>query len=138
MTESKLDELRLKTGDQLVRLINNTLDLSIREARQALKSADTWASSEEHLLRAKRGHAEASRLIPLVGQIPEQEQLEARLDRLQELLEGLAVLGSPTGDSITALARELWKARGCPEGSPQEDWFQAERALKSHAACVGN
>ena len=26
---------------------------------------------------------------------------------------------------IAALAHELWQARGCPEGSPQEDWFQS-------------
>jgi hypothetical protein len=32
----------------------------------------------------------------------------------------------------------LWKARGCPEGLPEEDWFRAERALKLHPACVGS
>jgi hypothetical protein len=32
--------------------------------------------------------------------------------------------------AIAARAYELWQARGCPEGSPDEDWFQAERELK--------
>jgi hypothetical protein len=135
---SRFDELRTKTGDQLVRLINNTLDLGKREARHALKSADTRASSEDHFLRAKHAYAEACRLIRLVDEISEQEQLEARLGHLRELLEGLSVLGTPSGDSIPALARALWKARGCPEGSPQEDWFQAERVLKSQMAGVGS
>ena len=36
----------------------------------------------------------------------------------------------PTSEAIAALAFELWQARGCPEGSPETDWFQAERDLK--------
>jgi hypothetical protein len=34
-------------------------------------------------------------------------------------------------DDIAALAREFWQARGCPEGSPQEDWFRAVEELRS-------
>jgi hypothetical protein len=30
---------------------------------------------------------------------------------------------------IAALAYEFWKNRGCPEGTPEEDWFRAEREL---------
>ena len=33
--------------------------------------------------------------------------------------------------AIAALAYELWQARGCPEGSPQEDWFHAIELLSS-------
>jgi hypothetical protein len=36
-------------------------------------------------------------------------------------------------DDIATLARELWEARGCPEGSPEEDWFQAVKQLRSRA-----
>jgi hypothetical protein len=32
---------------------------------------------------------------------------------------------------IAALAHELWQARGCPEGSPEEDWFRAAEQLRS-------
>jgi len=28
------------------------------------------------------------------------------------------------------LAYEFWHARGCPEGSPEEDWFLAEEQLR--------
>ena len=31
---------------------------------------------------------------------------------------------------IIALAHELWQARSCPKGSPDEDWFRAEEKLK--------
>jgi hypothetical protein len=33
--------------------------------------------------------------------------------------------------SIAALAYQLWQARGCPDGSPDTDWFQAEQELHS-------
>jgi hypothetical protein len=32
---------------------------------------------------------------------------------------------------ISALAFELWEARGCPEGSADEDWAQAVKELRS-------
>jgi hypothetical protein len=34
---------------------------------------------------------------------------------------------------IEALAHELWKSRGCPEGSADEDWFHAVKELRSRA-----
>ena len=39
---------------------------------------------------------------------------------------------SPAHEEIAALAYSLWEARGCPEGSPEEDWLNAERALNEH------
>ena len=38
----------------------------------------------------------------------------------------------PTED-LAALAYSLWQARGCPEGSPEEDWFHAAEQLRSHS-----
>lgn len=35
----------------------------------------------------------------------------------------------PTHEQIASLARTLWEQRGCPEGSPEEDWFRAEAEL---------
>ena len=32
---------------------------------------------------------------------------------------------------IAALAYQLWKNRGCPLGSPEADWFQAESDWKA-------
>ena len=32
---------------------------------------------------------------------------------------------------IAELAYELWQMRGCPDGSPEEDWFRAERELQN-------
>jgi hypothetical protein len=37
-------------------------------------------------------------------------------------------------DDIAALAHELWCARGCPDGSPEQDWFQSLEELRSRAS----
>jgi len=41
---------------------------------------------------------------------------------------GVATFGH---DDIARLAHELWQARGCPQGSPEEDWFQAAHELRA-------
>jgi hypothetical protein len=37
----------------------------------------------------------------------------------------------PTHQEIAALAFSKWEARGRPVGSPEEDWFHAERELRA-------
>ncbi|HEY1495278.1 MAG TPA: DUF2934 domain-containing protein [Candidatus Solibacter sp.] len=34
---------------------------------------------------------------------------------------------------IAARAHQLWVDRGCPEGSPDEDWFRATEELRSRS-----
>jgi hypothetical protein len=138
MTErSKFDELRLKTDRQLIQLANSELDLGLRDAYKALESAENWTSAERHYLAAEDAYREAARLVRLAGDIREDELslVESELDHLREVLEGLSVLSSAAlgGDKTPALARALWKARGCPLGLPEEDWFRAERALQLQA-----
>lgn len=142
---TKFDQLRIKTEIQLIQLINIELDLGIRDARQALKSADKRPVSEQCTRRANRAYVKVARLIPLVAEIPgdEQSKVESRLNSLRRMIEALSTIGStphPAEDEISALARAVWEARGCPEGLPEEDWFRAERALKpkmeSHAVCL--
>lgn len=36
----------------------------------------------------------------------------------------------PSHDDIARLAHRLWEERGCPEGSPDEDWLRAEALLQ--------
>ncbi len=43
---------------------------------------------------------------------------------------GVALFGH---QDTAALAYTLWRARGCPEGSPDQDWFQAARDLRTRA-----
>ena len=37
---------------------------------------------------------------------------------------------------IAQLAHELWQSRGCPDGSADEDWFQAARELRGDLQTV--
>src|ERR1022692_4786373 len=125
---TKFDELRLKTDRQLIQMANTELDLGIRDAHEALQSAENWASARSHYQMAERACAQAACLIHLTGDIGEDalRGVESRLVHLREVLEGLSVLGGTApsnADTTPALARALWKARGCPEGSPEEDWF---------------
>ncbi len=41
---------------------------------------------------------------------------------------------TPTESQIATVAHQLWLDRGCPLGSDQEDWFQAEAMLKNALA----
>ena len=38
---------------------------------------------------------------------------------------------SPTENETATVAYQLWRERGCPIGSDQEDWFRAEAILKN-------
>jgi len=133
---TKFDKLRIKTDIQLVQLITIELDLGIQDARQALKSADKRPVREECTRQAGKAHARATRLLPLVVEITEDERsgVESRLKRLERMLGALSAIRStstPAEDEIATLARAVWEARGSPEGLPEEDWFRAERALKT-------
>ena len=33
-------------------------------------------------------------------------------------------------EQVALLAYRLWQERGCPDGSPEIDWFQAEEELQ--------
>jgi len=50
----------------------------------------------------------------------------------------LAAIPAPqpthTTAEIAALAYALWRERGCPEGSPEKDWYQAQRLLAERKA----
>jgi len=41
---------------------------------------------------------------------------------------GIAIFGH---EDIAALAYAIWQARGCPDGSPEEDWFHAAQELRA-------
>jgi hypothetical protein len=49
----------------------------------------------------------------------------------EDVNEELTGSSERTGQRRTALlAYEFWRARGCPEGSPEQDWFLAEEQLR--------
>ena len=46
-----------------------------------------------------------------------------------ELIPESTPAPAPTQDQIAVLAYTLWQQRGCPDGSPDVDWLQAEAEL---------
>jgi hypothetical protein len=38
--------------------------------------------------------------------------------------------------AIAELAYRFWQERGCPEGSPEDDWFLAERQLSRSSELI--
>jgi len=47
----------------------------------------------------------------------------------QQTTENVSPVAAPGYHEISEMARQLWIDRGCPEGSPEEDWFRAEELL---------
>jgi hypothetical protein len=45
---------------------------------------------------------------------------------------------APEPGHVAELAYTLWESRGCPIGSPEDDWFQAEHELASTAGSENN
>ena len=46
---------------------------------------------------------------------------------------GIAIFGH---GETSELAYSLWQGRGCPEGSPEEDWFRAAYQLRARPSSV--
>lgn len=63
-------------------------------------------------------------------QATEHSPIEQQHGRESTNRHGIAAFGHA---EIAALAYEHWLARGCPEGSPEEDWFEAAEELRSRA-----
>jgi hypothetical protein len=95
-------------------------------AAHAHRSAAVHQGQEDHLT----GH-EQSRQALVHSNTAHQHSLgmhqQARTDPIV-----IVVPQKAREEDIPALAYKLWQARGCPEGSPQEDWFRAVEELQSH------
>jgi hypothetical protein len=50
--------------------------------------------------------------------------------RLEQAHEKARTAQQATEQDVAALAFKLWQERGCPEGSPSEDWFRAAEELQ--------
>ena len=40
-------------------------------------------------------------------------------------------------EELARLAYSYWQARGCPDGSQEEDWFRAEKELRQRVSDAG-
>jgi hypothetical protein len=82
-----------------------------------------------HAHRVAEQHGKQEHLTGPEHSRQSQERSQQTPQRTQAAAaHGIAAFGHA---DIAALAYQLWEARGCPEGSPQEDWFHAAEQLRS-------
>jgi len=49
------------------------------------------------------------------------------IDSDEDALDPIATQSSR--DRVAVLAYQLWQERGCPDGSPEIDWFEAKQLI---------
>lgn len=60
------------------------------------------------------------------------EMQDIALESMPQLPD--TVTPAPNSEEIAALAHSYWLERGCPEGSPEIDWFRAEEEVNTRCA----
>jgi hypothetical protein len=83
------------------------------------------SAAEAHEKQEHETGQELSRRALEHSQPAYQHAGQTRQNGLNE--HGFAMFGH---DEIAALAHELWQARGCPEGSAEDDWTNASQQLR--------
>jgi hypothetical protein len=91
-------------------------------AAQAHRSAADAREKEEH----QTGHERSRRALEHSREANEQSGSAPSNAR-----HGIATFGH---QDTAVLAHAFWQARGCPEGSADEDWFRAVRDLRRRVA----
>ena len=90
-------------------------------AAHAHRSAAEAHEKQDH----QTGHERSRRALEHSQQAYQHSE-QAHQDAVNE--HGIAMFGH---QEIAVLAHALWQARGCPEGSPEEDWFHAAQELRA-------
>ena len=57
------------------------------------------------------------------------DHVKATARAVEPAVDSAASGSAPEREQIARLAYSYWQARGCPEGSPGEDWLRAEAEL---------
>src|SRR5271157_1079316 len=86
------------------------------------------SAAEAHEKRDYQTGQELSRRALEYSQLASEHTGQTHRNAVNE--HGIAIFGH---QDIAVLAHALWQARGCPEGSPDQDWFQASRDLRARA-----
>ncbi len=83
------------------------------------------SAAEAHEKQDHQTGQELSRRALEHSQQAHQQTEQAHRDAVME--HGIGNFGH---EDLAALAYALWQARGCPEGSPEDDWFHAAQELR--------
>src|SRR5579862_8429113 len=86
-----------------------------------------------HFERAERRRGRRKRYRAHEAAAPLQPKTPPEPRRSERVADGplhAIVEQNPDPAEIAAFAHSLWEARGCPSGTAQEDWLNAEMSLK--------
>jgi hypothetical protein len=67
--------------------------------------------------------------VAIAPSLPNPLQPETPAGHLPEGSNEVLSSQTPKHDEIAVLAYRFWLERGCPEGSPELDWYRAETEL---------
>jgi hypothetical protein len=87
-------------------------------------------AAHAHRVAEQQGKPEHLTGTELSRQAQEHSQAQHDTQTNPTVGHGIAAFGHA---DIAALAHELWQARGCPDGSPDEDWYRAAEELRARA-----
>jgi len=91
------------------------------------------SAAEAHEKQDHQTGQERSRQALEHSQQAHQHTQQMRRDAVNE--HGISIFGH---EDISALAYTRWQARGCPDGSQEEDWFHAAQELRARAEGILN
>jgi hypothetical protein len=88
---------------------------------QKILAAFTANQNTMRIGKGKTRTVTKAKMSAVAGTITQPSQESAPMD----------VLEPEDQQEIAILAYHVWQERGCPIGSPEEDWFRAEQSLKA-------
>jgi len=97
--------------------------------KQKTKLNQTKGLKMNEKVKSPLAEIESVAVALLESPLPEVESIEVAMVEVEPMGDE-----SPSHAEIAVLAYSYWEARGCQGGSPEEDWFRAERELRSQGA----
>lgn len=108
------------------------------ETSAAVPAAEMAAAVKKPRAKAiAKAEVTATESAPLKKSAPRKKAApaaEAVVESVVHLAEAVTFSAEIDPQDIQELAYQSWISRGCPVGSPDEDWFRAESQLRSLTA----
>ena len=122
---------KVEAGRELAEFLKSESAACVTFAKLAatMRKTGNQDFAEQAIANAEKSYAT---LLPFLSdptrsaglKAEELEEFRAQLERIRNSLDDLEKFRK-----IAILAYQFWQERGCPLGSPEQDWFRAEREI---------
>ena len=126
-----LQQEKVEAGRELAEFLKSesAACVSFVKLGAAMRKAGNQELAEQAIANAEKSY---STLRPFLSdstrstglKAEELEEFRSQLERIRNSLDDLEKVRK-----IAVLAYQFWLERGCPHGSPEEDWFRAQRQI---------